>query len=194
MIEEKWDQETFLLTELKNSQERAFDFIFRRYFKSLCAQANIYVNDLDKSQSLVQDCFIKLWESRSKAEQIGSLPSYLSFMVRNHCIDYLRKMKTQQLHSESLAIENKQNNAQELLPDFDFEERLVVALSKLPQRSREAFEYSRFENLSYAEIAQKMDISVKGVEALISRALKILKGELKEYLPLLIAIYRITKF
>ena len=78
--------------------------------------------------------------------------------------------------------------------DDEFEEKLVVVLSNLPERCRIAFEYSRFENLTYPEIAEKMGISVKAVEALISRALKTLRIELKEYLPLLILLFKMSQF
>lgn len=184
----------FLLSELKKGEERAFDFIFRKYYKALCAQANAYVKDLDKSQSLVQECFIKLWENHENAENIKNLASYLSFMVRNQCIDYIRKIKSlSEFHGNEEDISDT-FNCEELFITHEFEERLVVILSSIPERSRIAFEYSRFENLTYKEIAQKMDISVKSVEALVSRALKILREELKNYLPIFILLYQITRF
>ncbi|MCY1719356.1 RNA polymerase sigma-70 factor [Prolixibacteraceae bacterium Z1-6] len=176
------DNNEFLLLELQNGQERAFDYIFRKYYKALCAQANIYVHDLDKAQSLVQDCFVKLWNLRGSLDQVNRLAPFLSLMVRNKCIDHLRKIKTQQQlqESENYGIVDIHSDSNILF--HEFEERLVVALSALPERCRMAFEYSRFEELSYKEIAEKMDVSVKAVEKLISRALKILRKELKDYL------------
>lgn len=185
----------FLLAELQNGQERAFDFVFRKYYKALCAQANAYVHDLDKAQSLVQDCFIKLWANRENASKIENFSGYLSFMVRNQCIDYIRKEKSlEALHNKA---ENRTtiSNSVDLIIAREFEEKLVTALSAVPERSRMAFEYSRFENLSYKEIAEKMDISLKTVEALMSRALKILRKELKDYLPvLLLLLLKLTRF
>jgi len=175
----------FLLSELKNGKERAFDFIFRRYYKSLCAQANAYLNDLDKAQSIVQDCFIKLWEDREDAEKIKNLSAYLTFMVRNKSIDYLRYAKSSQNFKEGQENDILMQNTEQTVLLHDFEEKLVTALSCLPERSRIAFEYSRFENFTYKEIAQKMEISVKGVEALLGRALKILRTELRDFLNLL---------
>lgn len=189
---EEPDQNLFLLNELQKGQERAFDYIFRKYYKALCAQANAYVKDLDKSQSLVQECFIKLWENRKNADTINNLSAYLSFMVRNRCIDYIRKTKSSEsLDSLQESTETLSDTEQTVLL-HDFEEKLVRALSSLPERSRIAFEYSRFENFTYKEIAVKMKISVKAVEALLSRALKILRAELKDYLPLLILLLKVT--
>ncbi len=183
----------FLMFELQNGQERAFDYIFRKYFKALCAQANSYVNDIDKAQSLVQDCFVKLWVGRENAGSIKKLSTYLAFMVRNHCIDYLRKTKNLQIIPENLEIETTEMYSEDSVFKSDFEEKLIIVLAALPERSRIAFEYSRFENLTYKEIAQKMGISVKAVEALVSRSLKILRTELKDYLPYLAIFLYSTK-
>jgi len=192
MHEEYLVSNDFILSELQSGEERAFDFIFRKYYKSLCAQAVSYVSELDIAQSVVQDCFIKLWEKRSEATSINSLISYLSLMVRNHCIDYLRKQKSMnELHKKAQNPEET-DNTRETIIYHEFEEKLVAALALLPERSRIAFEYSRFEEFSYPEIAIKMGITTKAVEALISRALKILRIELKEYLPIAIILYKMT--
>ncbi|MCF6332712.1 MAG: RNA polymerase sigma-70 factor [Draconibacterium sp.] len=184
----------FLLSELQRGQERAFDFIFRKYYKALCAQAAAYINDIDLAQSLVQDCFIKLWENRGDAGNIKKLPAYLSFSVRNKCIDHLRKTKSIENLNENSELKSQDSSSEYYLLSREFEERLVVVLSSLPERSRMAFEYSRFENLTYSEIAEKMNITVKAVEALISRALKKLRKELKDYLPIIIILFKLTRF
>lgn len=185
------DNDSFVLLALKEGQEKAYDYIFRKYYKALCAQANAYVSDLDLSQSLVQDCFVRFWEKRQQATTIENLASYFSFMVRNKCIDHLRKEHRLQSIENSNLDETDNLESDALLISHEFEEKLIVALSALPDRCRTAFEYSRFENLSYPEIANKMDISVKAVEALISRSLKILRKELKDYLPVLAFLFRI---
>lgn len=185
------DNDSFVLLALKEGQEKAYDYIFRKYYKALCAQANAYVSDLDLSQSLVQDCFVRFWEKRQQATTIENLASYFSFMVRNKCIDHLRKEHRLQSIENSNLDETDNLESDALLISHEFEEKLIVALSALPDRCRTAFEYSRFENLSYPEIANKMDISVKAVEALISRSLKILRKELKDYLPVLTFLFRI---
>jgi RNA polymerase sigma-70 factor (ECF subfamily) len=184
----------FLLSELQYGQERAFDFLFRKYYKALCAQANAYVHDIDKAQSLVQNCFIKLWKNRERATEIMNISAYLSSMVRNQCVDYLRSVKSSVVLNENVEISKIISDSEDFLMAREFEEKLVSALSSMPARTRVAFEYSRFDNLTYKEIAVKMNISVKAVEALVSRALKILKTELKDYLPIILLLYKITRF
>lgn len=178
----------FLLAELQAGEEKAFDFLFRKYYKALCAQANLYTKELEVSQSLVQECFIKFWEKRDQATTITNLSAYLSFMVRNRCVDYTRKKKKQA--DLQTALEGPGWADTSVTPDlsWEFQEILIQALANLPERCREAFEYSRFEGLTYPQIAEKMNISVKAVEALMSRALKSLRVELKEYLPLAILL------
>ncbi len=191
MEEIRKDNDSFVLLALQEGQEKAYDYIFRKYYKALCAQANAYVSDLDLSQSLVQDCFIRFWEKRHQATTIDNLASYFSFMVRNKCIDHLRK-EHRLSPIEYASVEEADNQESDsILLSHEFEEKLIEALSALPERCRTAFEYSRFENLSYPEIAKKMGISVKAVEALMSRSLKVLRKELKDYLPALIFLCRI---
>jgi len=181
----------FLLDALQAGEEKAFDFIFRKYYKALCAQANLYLHDLDLAQNLVQECFIKMWEGRKNVGEINNLSGYLSYMVRNRSIDHVRKFKREFVMESANEDAGMVEPSDAALLSHEFEEKLVEALSMLPERCRVAFEYSRFEGLTYNEIAQKMGITGKAVEALMSRSLKILRVELKEYLPILLVLLRI---
>ena len=185
------NSDSYILSDLQNGKEEAFDFIFRKYFRALCVQANGYVKDLDLAQSLVQDCFIKLWERRSQVTEIENLSSYLSFMVRNKCLDHLRKEKRTTELVDGAPEEIDDHNSETQLLSREFEEKLVEALALLPDRCRIAFEYSRFEGLTYTEIASKMNITNKAVEALMSRSLKILRSELKDYLPIVLLLHKL---
>lgn len=188
MLRKEYISDEILISELKNGQEQAFDYIFRKYYKGLCIKANGYVQDIDKAQSLVQDCFMKLWTNRSNTENIGNLPAYLSFMVRNRCIDYIRKVESLKILHDNINYEEVEVEFEDFLASSAFEENLRRVIAQLPKRSRLAFEYSRFENLTYKEIGEKMSISNKAVEALIARALRILRKDLKPYLPIFLML------
>lgn len=173
----------FILKEIQKGNERAFDFLFNQYYASLSRFSYSFVKDQDKAENLVQEVFIKLWEKREKISPDRNLFSYLMGMVRNQSIDYLRKEKLNakiyaQIHSEETG-----NTTEEQVLVNDFEEKLLKSIMKLPERCRIAFELSRFDGLSNREIAQYMEISVKGVEALIGRSLKLLRTELLEFFP-----------
>jgi RNA polymerase sigma-70 factor (ECF subfamily) len=181
MIAKDFNSDKFLISELQNGNEMAFDYLFRKYYESECLKAKIYVYDMDKAQSLVQDCFIKLWVSRNGLSNVNNLSAYLSFMVRNRCIDYLRKAKSEQALYDKMQVEEEVSNADVDLLKREFEEKLKLSVLSLPKRSRLAFEYSRFEHLTYKEIGDKMNISGKAVESLVGRALRILRKDFQGY-------------
>ena len=172
-----------LMNEFKGGSSRAFDLIFKKYYNNLCRFAFSILKDADLSQSLVQNVFVKLWERRFVSGEINNLGGYLTIMVKNQIFDYIHDHNNQyqslKKTSNSIPDESTEN---EILRK-DFEECLIIALSKLPDRCRQAFELSRFENLTNKDVAEIMDISVKGVEGLIGRSLKILRVELREFLP-----------
>lgn len=175
--------EMFILRELQKGSSRAFDFIFNEYYASLSRFAYSFVKDQDKAENLVQEVFIKLWEKRDNLANIENLGAYLMSMVRNQSIDSIRKEKASSKAVLNLHPEESGNTTEEQISRNEFEEKLLQSLLKLPERCRMAFEMSRFDGIPNKEIAQKMEISVKGVEALIGRSLKLLRTDLEEFLP-----------
>ena len=180
---ERERMDSFLFEEFKSGNSRAFDKIFNDHYPNLCRFAYSMVHDQDTSQSLVQQVFINLWESRGSLEHVERLIPYFTAMVRNQCLNFIRREKRNTRLAEIPANSQYDNATQEQIDMHDFEEHLIIALTSLPERCKMAFEYSRFENLTNKEISMKMDISVKGVEALIGRSLKLLRISLYDYLP-----------
>ena len=172
-----------LLDEMRKGRTRAFDRIFCDHYPNLCRYAYSLVHDEDMSHSLVQAVFVKLWESRESLGHVENLTAYLTTMVRNHCINFLNREKKLTKPGKLPYDTHQDNGTENLILKNDFEEKMIVAVTSLPGRCRTAFELSRFDNLSNKEIATRMGISVKGVEALIGRALKFLRANLSEYLP-----------
>jgi len=199
---EKERMDGFLFEELKNGNSRAFDKIFNDHYQNLCRFAYSFVHDEDNAHSLVQHVFIKLWENRASLYNIDHFASYLTIMVRNHCLNYSKREKRNTKLEDIPAGAQAENTTENQVEVHDFEEHLIIALASLPERCKMAFEYSRFENFTNKEIAQKMEISTKGVEALIGRALKSLRISLVDYLPsskkskfsnpILLAIFRMS--
>jgi len=175
--------DSFLCEELISGNTRAFDQIFRDHYPNLCRFAFSIVHDEDAAHSLVQDVFVKLWENRATLEHVERLTPYLTAMTRNRSLNYIKRENRNIQLSEIPVDAQTGNNTENQIDANSFEEQLVIVLSQLPERCRVAFEYSRFENFTSKEIALKMDISVKGVEALMGRALKSLRISLAEYLP-----------
>jgi len=180
---EKEQVDSFLFEEFKNGNSRAFDKIFNDHYQNLCRLAFSIVQDEDNAHSLVQQVFINLWESRESLEHVERLAPYFTAMVRNQCLNFVKREKKNTKLSDIPVDSYSENTTDKQIDIHDFEEQLMIALASLPERCKMAFEYSRFENLTNKEIAQKMEISVKGVEALIGRSLKSLRISLLEYLP-----------
>lgn len=175
--------EHFILSELRKGNERAFEYIFNQYYASLSRFSFSFIKDQVKAESLTQEVFIKLWEKRESLVEIDNLLSYLMAMVRNQSIDCLRKENASLKVYLMVQSEESVNTTEEQVSKNEFEENLLKSLQKLPERCRMAFEMSRFDGHPNKEIALKMGISLKGVEALIGRSLKLLRTDLQEFLP-----------
>lgn len=167
-----------------NDDKEAFKKLFTDFFAPLCVYAHRFVEDLSISEDLVQDVFFNLWKNRKSLEIRTSTRNFLVTNVKNSCIDYLRRKEVeakytaaQSQHSDSMY------DTEDLYIISELEENINKALAKLPDKIRIVFEMNRFHDLTYAEIAQQKEISVKTVEAYMTKALKHLREELKDYLP-----------
>jgi RNA polymerase sigma-70 factor (ECF subfamily) len=180
------DHETVL--ELKAGNEKAFDTVYKQYYGGLCAFASQYVPAMEYEE-IVQDVMMWLWENRSTIANELSLQSLLFTIVKNKCLNSISHQQVKQRVHEQLY---KQFITRFEDPDFyvpgELMEKLDQAIRNLPENYRKAFEMNRFDNLTYKEIADRFDISEKTIAYRISQALKILRTELKDYLPFLLWI------
>lgn len=172
-----------------NDDEEAFRSLFFEFFSSLCVFSHRYIDDWDTCEDIVQDTFFKIWKNRKSIEISTSSRNFLVTSVRNSCIDYLRKQNMVRVWQEREAQEKTKYVPDDLYSHIELEQMLLEALAKLPENIRNVFELNRFDGKSYKEIAEEQGISVKTVEAHISKALKILRVELKDYLPLLLLFF-----
>ena len=178
-------QELFLLEEMKAGKEYAFDFFFNYYYPGLCVYAqNLSSISEEEAKNLVQDVFLKFWNHRKKINIRNSVRSYLFTSIKNKCIDHLKQEKKSFNLNEDFIAETKSDVTFETFVLKELEDLFEASLNKLPERCREIFELSRFEGLKNKEIAAKLNLSEKTVENQMTKALRILKKELKDYLPL----------
>ncbi len=177
--------------KLKEGSEQAFEKIFKGYFEDLFLYARHYVVDEDVARNIVQDAYVILWEKREKIRDDIKLKYFLLTVVRNKCLNYLKREKFQQKYKKGILDNYKvllfnYDALQRLnLSDFEFEEVETIinhTISSLPKKCQTVFRLSRFEGLSNKEIAENLGISVKTVEIHISRALRVLRASLKDYL------------
>jgi RNA polymerase sigma-70 factor, ECF subfamily len=182
-----------LAERIKLGDKRAFELFFRMLNVRLCVFANRYLNDPEMAQDIVQDAFIHLWESRDDINPEENLKSYLFKIVQNQAINKLKRRKTESKYIEILKlvyIENNVPSTHELYISGELEDHLAESINQLPAGCREIFRMSRHDGLKYREIADILHISSKTVEAQMSKALKLLRLKLSNFLtiPLIILL------
>ncbi|MDP3433059.1 MAG: RNA polymerase sigma-70 factor [Bacteroidota bacterium] len=166
-----------------------FDDLFRQYSKPLFYYAAKFVDD-EAARDIVQDVFVKLWSDQSITIK-QSLNALLFTMVRNSCLQLIEKQKVRSKYLESAKLKLQEEELRfymeekTSLMEQELEDKLNEVLNNLPDRCRQIFTLSRFENKKNKEIAAELDISVKAVEKQITKALGIIRTEMKDYLPLL---------
>ena len=170
-----------IFQHIRKGDEAAFSRLFDGYYASLCFFAAKYLGDMDLSRSLVQQVFFDLWVKREKIDVKLSVKSYLYRSVKNRCIDYLRKNKSNSEISDSVE-KLSQTPFRDLAEEAELNDRINKSINQLPEKCREVFLLCRFEGLKYAEIAQKLNISVKTVEMQMGIALKKLRESLSDFL------------
>ena len=189
--------ETVLLDEIKRGDGQAFHCLFSRYYRRLLGYASRFVDDYMVAEDLVQDSFARLWEKREMLESV-SLSSLLFTIVRNNCINYLKRQALVDVRSvdwlENLDGEERLYNL-DFCPDVEmtllYKElmaQIPQVLEQLPPRSREIFLMSRRQGLKNREIAERLAISTTAVEKHIKRALEAFEHHFKEKYP--VDIYR----
>jgi RNA polymerase sigma-70 factor (ECF subfamily) len=169
---------------LKDDEE-AFRSIFLDFFSPLCVFAHRYVENWETCEDLVQDTFFKVWKNRKNMEITISGRNFLLTSVRNACIDHLRRKDTETAWQQSEQQRLSPDVTEDLYSARELETMLNKALARLPENIRTLFEQNRFEGKTYAQIAHEQHISIKTVEAGMTKALKQLRIDLKDFLPLL---------
>jgi len=174
-----------ILEQLRNSNQGVFELVFKYYYSGLVIYADQIINDTSVSEDIVQSVFMKLWESRQSLD-IRSFRSYFIQCVKNRSIDHLRSQEVKNKYNKEIIDYPQYEMQEDLWTKTDLNELIQLSIEKLPPRCREIFMMSRVENLKTAEIAEKLQISGRTVETQISKALKILRVELADYIALLI--------
>ncbi len=175
---------------IRQGNERIFEVIFRKYYQSLCNYANSMLKELDEAEEIVQNLFSGIWEKRTDLEINVSLKSYLYRAVHNHCLNRIKHLKIRGEYEQyaNNYFESSYESVSQAVMKNELEMKIEEAIEKLPEQCRIIFRLSRFEELKYHEIAEQLGISPKTVENQVGKALKILRVELAEYLPLIILL------
>lgn len=159
--------------------------LFDRHYRTLYAVAHKILGDPGRSEDIAQNVFIKVWEKRAEISVETSVIAYLRRMTINEALQERRKVKRRMELSENIRIEEHDFiTGEDLSIAGEAGDQAAAAIAKLPEKCREVFELSRFQNLTYREISETLDISKKTVENHMGKALRLLRVALKEYISM----------
>lgn len=178
-----------LVNQLKSGNVHAFEKLFRRYYSPLFKYAFVIVKQKDDAEEVVQELFYNIWKNKSNLKITSSFKSYAFRSAYNNSLQQLRK------RNKTISIDGSDPDTRE--PGFAEHDRVQLqqlsetieqVLKSIPERSKRIFEMNRYEGLKYHEIAEKLSISIKTVEANMSRTLKTFRKYLKEYKSFIILL------
>ena len=174
-------EEQNLFEKLKAGNKLAFEKLFKYYYGPLCVYASQIIRDDVSAEEIVQDFFVKFWERKNHIKIESSLKSYFFRSIKNLCLNRIKHEQIKLLHANKIISESEQNGFGDHFIEVDLKKDIEESIAALPEKRREIFRLSREEGLKYREIAEKMSISVKTVEAQMGLAIKTLRDKLKKY-------------
>ena len=177
------DTEKNIFDRIKLDDMLAYEILFRKFYAALCNYAYKMVKDMDNAEEIIQDLFFNIWEKRHELVIETSVKSYLYKAAYNKSILFLRHKSVTEKYENYMKNTdvNTEPDAFDELSLKELNEVIDKTLDELPERSRKIFSLSRFEGLKYHEIAERLSLSVKTIEANMGRALKLFRKNIKTY-------------
>ena len=176
------DEENRRLHAIREGDKHAFEELFHECYRPMVAYAFRFLGEMEPSESVVQDVFLKFWQKRRELMITSSLRSYLFRAVRNLSLNYLEHRKIMTGYSQMvLERESDRYDYSDFYVEVGLKEKIDAAVAALPEKRQEIFRLAREEGMKYREIADQLGISVKTVETQMTLALKQLRTSLKDY-------------
>jgi RNA polymerase sigma-70 factor (ECF subfamily) len=181
-----------LLERIQQDDKKALEILFKTYYSPLCRFAKTILKNAEQAEDVVQEVFLKIWDKRNSIEPNPSFKAYLYMAVRNHSLNLLKLNERKYWLDDEMENDAifSNNEVQANLEAKELNQRINEAIESLPEKCKLTFKLSRFENLSYKEIAEAMNLSVKTVENQMGKALALLRKEVVPFLGLLVVCYK----
>lgn len=186
--------DSLLFIQFKKGSEKAFTHYFNTYFRAITGFCEQFIHDTETARGIAQEAFVNLWLNRKKIEKPGGIPSFLYTSARSKCLNELKHLKVvRRYENETLAQKERSINLEVLqalendsLSFQELDQTINRFIEELPEQTRQIFKMKRFEHKKNSEIAAELNISVKTVEAHMTKALSFLREGLSEYFPAVI--------
>jgi RNA polymerase sigma-70 factor, ECF subfamily len=173
--------DALLFKQIQDGHREALNQLFDQYFERLCTVVNVYVNEPGLAEEIVSDLFFNLWVKRNQLQISGSLKAYLYKAACNQAISYLRKPS---FPSERLQEDQQYApiaSPEDMLIEQESGRHIQALINSLPKRCQLIFMMHKEDGLSYLQIADILNISVKTVENQMGKALKLLRERYVRY-------------
>ncbi len=175
-------RENEIIRRIRQGDEGQFESLFRSSYVSLVHYAKSLVRDHDTAEEIVQDFFFRFWQDREKIMIESSLNGYLFRAIHNRCIHWINHNNVVEKHAREMTYTSTENteNPLDIYQYKELQLKIAKIIERLPERCGRIFYMNRFEGLKYAEIAKRLSVSVKTVEANMGKALKEFRRALTE--------------
>lgn len=172
-----------IVAKLSGGDKNALDEIYNYYYPKLYAFARSFLKVEDDINDILQEIFVKLWLNRQKIKNVDTFNSYLFTIAKNHIISYFRiKAKDQEFETRLKEIASSEQTTEITNIEYkELKDKLEEVIEQLPEKRKIIFKLSRQDGLSHAEIAEKLEISIKTVEDHMRHALKFIKKHMKSF-------------
>lgn len=177
-----------LIVRLKYGDQTAFELLFHFYYPGLVMFSTQFTADRNEAEEIVQDFFVRFWQRHDQISLTDSLKSFFFLSVKNSSLNFLKHKKVEEKYIRKMTEMADRHLAYDpdLYVDSELQEKVKQAIDLLPEKCREVFMMSRLRGMRNDDIATELNISKRTVETQISKALKVLRVELKDYVALLI--------
>lgn len=175
----------FVLSRIKEGDVKAFEEIFHRYYSPLCLYAASITGQTEAAEEIVEELFYVFWKEREQLQLFHSIKSYLYGAVRNRSLQYCEHRRVRMQYEETILarpVETSGSDPQEQIEYRELQDIINRTLRKLPERRLRIFKLHRMEGKKYAEIASLLSLSVKTVEAEMTKVLRALRKEVENYI------------
>lgn len=184
MLLDKYDDKELLSLLLKGSED-AFTAIYNRYWRKLIGLAFRHTKDRFLSEEIVQEVFLSLWR-RKDTLQIDSMPAYLATAVKFSIFKHIYGEKRRSEILDGISLQSSIESIEEKIDAKFLQDYVNGVVESLPEKCRYVYLQSRNQGLTIREIARQMSIAEKTAEAHLTKALKFIRINLKEFIVLLI--------
>lgn len=176
-----------------DNKEAFFNEAFELYFERVATYVFSFCRDREMAKNIAQDCFVAFWENIDRVEMSKTPLPYLLFVARNLALNHLKHNMVKRRHEEYYVWREEQlrhtalgNCASDIFAGKEVEKLLARSMEQMKPKVRETFHLSRFRQMTNIQVADHLGISVKTVEYRIAAALRIVKKNLRDFIPIVV--------